>query len=327
MSEYQVVVTDHDFDDLDIERDVLGDVATVEALGDDVGEVTTEGVESTLARADAVLNLRYQLEGRHIDRMTNCRIIARYGIGVDNVDVETATEHGIPVTNVPGYCIEEVSTHAVTLALALVRGVKPYDQSIAAGSWDREDGSPIRRLSTLTVGVVGYGSIGRAVADRFLALGADVVTSDPYVDESDVADSAVDLLSFEDLVEQADVLTVHSPLTESTRELIDATVFDALADHAYLINVSRGPIVDTDDLYAALEAGDVAGAGIDVFPDEPPSADDPLRDHPAVLTTPHVAWYSEEANDERRRRASENVRRALTGGELENVVNTVDTSE
>jgi D-3-phosphoglycerate dehydrogenase len=322
MSEYTVVITDHDFADLTIERDVLDGVAEVVALADDVGAVPDDADER-LADADAVLNLRYDITADAIAGMDDCRIIARYGIGVDNIDVAAATERGIPVTNMPDYCSEEVASHALTLALALGRGLKRYDASVAAGDWDREVAAPIHRLSTRTVGVVGYGAIGREVGARFAALNADVLASDPFLEADDVDDDPATLTSFEDICDRADVVTVHSPLTEETRGMLDADAFARMDGSAVVINVARGPIVNVDDLYDALEAGEIRGAGLDVFPAEPPAADHPLRDHPNVITTPHVAWYSEEANDERRRRAAEIVRSVLTDGDPENVINDV----
>jgi D-3-phosphoglycerate dehydrogenase len=322
MSEYTVVVTDHDFADLAIERDVLDGVAEVVALVDDVGAVPDDADER-LAEADAVLNLRYELDGDAVATMERCQVVARYGIGVDNVAVEAATEREIPVTNVPGYCTGEVATHALSLLLALVRGLKRYDASVAAGDWDRGAAVPITRFSELTVGVVGYGDIGRAVGERVAALGADVVASDPFLDDDDVADDPAELVEFEALLSDSDAVTVHSPLTDGTRGLFDADAIARLPDSAVLVNVARGPIVDDDAVAAALDAGELAGAGLDVFPEEPPASDNPLRDHPRVVTTPHVAWYSEEANDERRRRAAESVRAVLSGNEPEHVVNEV----
>jgi Phosphoglycerate dehydrogenase and related dehydrogenases len=318
-----VVVTDHDFADLSIERQVLEGVAEVVALADDL-DTTPESAAERLADADGVLNLRYQLDEATVAAMDSCRVIARYGVGVDNVAVEAAATRSIPVTNVPGYCTGEVATHAVSLLLSLVRGLKRYDASVAAGEWDREAAAPVSRLSRLTVGVVGYGDIGRAVGERMDALGAEVLASDPFLDAADVADDPAELLEFGALLDRADAVTVHSPLTDGTRGLLDADAFDRLSDAAVVVNVARGPIVDADDLHAALESGDLAGAGLDVFPDEPPAPDHPLLNHPRAVTTPHVAWYSEEANAERRRRAAETVRTVLTGGHPEHVVNGVD---
>jgi len=171
--------------------------------------------------------------------------------------------------------------------------------------------------------VVGYGAIGREGGARAAALGADVVASDPFLDPEDLTDDPATLTSFEDLCARADVVTVHSPLTAETRGLLDADAFARMDDDAVVINVARGPIVDVDDLHNAIEAAELGGAGLDVFPEEPPALGHPLRDHPRVVTTPHIAWYSEEAGEDRRRRAAGIVREVLTGGDPENVVNGV----
>ncbi|WP_265110795.1 C-terminal binding protein [Halosolutus halophilus] len=321
MPTHTVVVSDHDFDTLDIEREVLDDVADVRDAGGDVD--VDANVDEYLIDADAVLNLRYDIDRTLIERMDDCRIVARYGIGVDNVDLEAATERGLYVTNVPDYCQEEVATHALSLLLSLYRGVTRYTESVTAGEWERDVATPIRRLSTQTLGIVGFGAIGRAVADRAAALGFDLVTSDPFIDEETAADHGAELVAFETLLKRADAVTIHSPLTPETRDLFDADAFARMRESAVLVNVARGPIVDADALLAALDAGEIAGAGLDVFPDEPPVADDPLRTHDRVVATPHVAWYSEEANAERRRKAAENVRAALLGDRPANLVNDV----
>jgi D-3-phosphoglycerate dehydrogenase len=320
MTDHTVVVTDHDFEDLSIEREGLADVAEVVELTNDVGGSAADARE-TLAEADAVINLRYDLDAESVALLDDCQVISRYGIGVDNIATDAARERGIPVTNVPDYCLEEVSMHALSLWLALSRGLPTYDDAVAAGDWDRSAAAPIHRLSTRTVGVVGYGAIGRAVGERAAALGADVLASDPFLSPADVADDPAELVSFETLLDRADFVTVHSPLTPDTRGLFDADAFSRMRDDAYFVNVARGPIVDTEALVAALDAGELAGAGLDVFPEEPPATTDPLRDHPDVVTTPHVAWYSEEANEERRQTVVDIVRTTLEGGEPYNVVN------
>ena len=320
MTDHTVVVTDHDFEDLSIEREGLADVAEVVELTDGVGGSAVDARE-TLAEADAVITLRYDLTAADVAVLDDCRVISRYGIGVDNVATDAARKRDIPVTNVPDYCLEEVAVHALSLWLALSRGLPTYDGAVAAGDWDRSAAAPIHRLSTRTVGVVGYGAIGRAVGERAAALGADVLASDPFLSTADVADDPAELVSFETLLDRADFVTVHSPLTPETRGLFDVDAFSKMRDDAYFVNVARGPIVDTEALVAALDAGELAGAGLDVFPEEPPAATDPLRDHPDVVTTPHVAWYSEEANEERRQTVVDIVRTVLEGGEPYNVVN------
>jgi len=322
MTRYTVVVTDHDFDDLAIERSVLGDIADLRELSAAPGAV--ELSDERLTQADGVINLRAKIDASAIAAMGDCRVIARYGIGVDNIDVSAATERGIYVTNVPDYCIEEVSSHAMTLVMALSRRVPTYDRSIEAGTWDRKVGTPIHRFSTRTVGVVGFGAIGRAVGAKATALGATVLASDPFLDPSDIEDRDATLVEFEELLRRSDYVTVHSPLTEKTRGLFDEEAFDRMKRGAHLVNVARGPIVKHDALLSALENDEIAGAGLDVFPEEPPDPDDPLRNHENVVATPHVAWYSEEANEERRRSAAEAVSAALSGSEPENAVNDIE---
>ncbi|WP_416840366.1 C-terminal binding protein [Haloferax sp. DFSO52] len=323
MASYTVVVTDHDFENLDIEREVLGDIADLVTLTDDVGQERNDAAD-VLAAADGVLNLRYDIGADLVSSMESCRIIARYGIGVDNVATDTARELSIPVTNVPDYCLEEVSTHALSLLLSLNRGVTTYDASVETGAWDRDVAAPLSRLSSQTVGIVGFGAIGRAVAERLAGFGVDIITSDPFLSAEDLEGHDAELVSFEQLLGRADYITIHSPLTDGTRGLFGPSEFEQMKETAALINVARGPIVQGDALRDALDAGEIAGAGLDVFPTEPPAPDDALRTHDNVVTTPHVAWYSEEANAERRRAAAQNVRAALEGEAPENVVNGVE---
>lgn len=322
MTLYTVVVTDHDFDDLAIERSVLGDIAELRELSAGAGDVALRGED--LTEVDGVINLRAELDASAIAAMDDCRVIARYGIGVDNIDVDAATERGIYVTNVPEYCIEEVSSHAIALIMALSRQVPAYDRSVEAGAWDREVGMPIHRFSTQTVGVVGFGAIGRAVGAKAAALGSTVLASDPFLEPSDINDQEATLVEFGKLLENSDYVTVHSPLTEETRGMFDAKAFRRMKSGAHFVNVARGPIVEHDALLAALENDEIAGAGLDVFPEEPPGPDDPLGTHENVVATPHVAWYSEEANKERRRSAAEAVFAVLSGSEPENAVNDIE---
>jgi D-3-phosphoglycerate dehydrogenase len=316
MPSHTVVVTDHDFHSLDVEAAVLKDVAEVR----DLSGVTGDEFTAALAEADGVLNLRRNLDAEAIACMDECRIVARYGIGVDNVETDAAADRDIYVTNVPDYCLEEVAVHALSLLLAVARGVTTYDRSVTDGEWDRGVATPLHRLSTRTVGIVGFGDIGQTLARRLDGFDVTILASDPFLDSADVADEPVSLVPFETLLADSDYVSVHSPLTDDTRGIFDADAFDAMKDDATLINVARGPIVDESALYEALESDSLRAAGLDVFDPEPPSSESPLRDHPRVVTTPHVAWYSEEANEERRHAAAECVRAALTGSTPENVV-------
>lgn len=316
MSSHKVVVTDHDFQSLDVEAAVLGDITEI----CDYSEVTGDEFTAALAEADGVLNLRRELDAETIACMDECRIIARYGIGVDNVDTDAAANQDIYVTNVPDYCLEEVAVHAFSLLLTIARGVTAYNRSVADGEWDRDVAAPLHRLSTQTVGIVGFGDIGRTLARRLDAFDITILASDPFLEPEDVAGEPVSLVPFETLLADSDYVSIHSPLTEGTRGMFDADIFNIMKNDAALINVARGPIVDKSALYEALESNSLRAAGLDVFDPEPPSVDSPLRHHPRVVTTPHVAWYSEEANEERRHAAAKCVRAALTGSTPESVV-------
>lgn len=319
MSRYTTVVADHSFEDLSVVREGLGDLSDVEVLADDDARAREQ-----LAAADALITGTRPVDEETVAALSACRVIARSGIGVDNIAVDAAADRGIPVVNVPDYCIEEVATHAVAMLLALARRLKPYDAAVAAGEWRSDRVATIeRRFSSQTVGVVGYGTLGSAVGERIAALGADVLAADPFLEPGDVGDEAT-LVPLDDLLPRADFVTVHTPLTEGTRGLFDASAFRRMKDTAYLVNVARGPIVDEAALCSALDDGAIAGAGIDVFEREPPPAESQLRGHPNVIATPHVAWYSEEADDERRRSVVEAVRAALRGERPPNVVNGVD---
>lgn len=320
MTDSVVVVADHNFENLDTEREALEGVARVEELDE------SDDQAAALRRADAVLVRMRELDAKCIGQLDNCRVISRYGIGVDHIDVDAATENGIFVANAPTYCVEEVSLHTIALLLSLGRRLKEYDALMANGGWKSVDlfaEAPIHRFSEQTVGIVGYGKIGRAVSEKITALGGSVAVYDPYLDPPEQADADVELVGFEELLASADYVTVHSPLTDETRGLFDADAFQTMKDTAYLVNASRGPIVDTDALVSAVDAGDLAGAGIDVFPTEPPAEDDRLRGHDRVITTPHVAYYSEEADVERREQAIQNVRTALDGGRPEYAINDI----
>lgn len=316
MASHTVVVTDHDFHSLDIESDILEGIAEVR----DLSEVTGDEFTAALAEADGVLNLRRDLDAETIACMDECRVIARYGIGVDNIDIDAVADRDIYVTNVPDYCLEEVAVHALSLLLAIARGVATYDRSVADGEWDRDVATPLHRLSTQTVGIVGFGDIGRALARRLNGFDVTILASDPFLDPEDIAGEPASLVSFETLLADSDYVSIHSPLTNDTRGMFDADAFDVMKDDAALINVARGPIIDESALYEALEFDSLRAAGLDVFDPEPPSVDSPLRNHPRVVTTPHVAWYSEEANEERRHAAAKCVRTALTGSVPENVI-------
>jgi D-3-phosphoglycerate dehydrogenase len=313
-----VVVTDSDFPDLDIEREVFDELGAELVAGD---ARSPEEVIETGADADAdALLVQYAPITREVFEALDLTVVGRYGIGYDCVDVEAATDHGVAVVNVPSYCVEEVATHALSLLLACVRRVPQYDRTVRSGTWDWTRERPIPRLSGRTLGLAGFGKLPRKLAAMVSGFELDVVAFDPYVDETEMAERGVERVDFDELLARSDLLSVHTPLTPETEGLFDRAAFDAMQPTAVLVNTSRGAVVDVDALAAALDAGDIAAAGLDVLPEEPPD-DLPLLDRHDAVVTPHVAWYSEASLVELRRTVSEDVARALRGEAPTNVVN------
>ncbi len=307
---FKVVVTDSVFPHLETERRILGAVgAELVALQAHRDEELLEAVRD----ADALLVCFAPVTARVVQAAQRCRIIARYGIGVDNVDVRTATDRGIVVTNVPDYCVEEVSDHTLALVLACARRVVWLDRKVRAGRWDARDAVPIRRLSGQTLGLLGFGKIPRLVARKAQAFGLRVISFDPYVEPAAMRALGVEPVGLRALLERSDYVCVHVPLTAETEGLVDEAALRWMKPTAYLVNTARGRIVDGRALVRALRQGWIAGAALDVLPTEPPPADEPLRALDNVVFTPHVAFYSEESLQELQRKAAEEVVRVLTG--------------
>jgi D-3-phosphoglycerate dehydrogenase len=306
-----VAVTDHVFPDLDQEREIL--TRAGHELRFERNAVSVEEVTVAVAGADAVLNCYSKMPGDVIRTLDRCRIIARYGIGVDTIDLDAANERGIVVTNVPDYCIDEVSDHALSLALALARGVTLLDRRVRTGSWTPTDARPLHRIRGRTLGLVGFGRIARALAVKAAALGYHVVATDPYVADDVVRDAGVEPLSFDELLERADVVSMHVPLTDESHHLFGSEALAKMKPGAILVNTSRGPLVDTAALRDALASGHLGGAALDVLEQEPPAPDEPLLQRDDVVITPHAGFYSEESVRELQRKAVEQVVDALAG--------------
>jgi D-3-phosphoglycerate dehydrogenase / 2-oxoglutarate reductase len=306
-----VVVTDHLFEHLEIERELLG--AAGHELRFDGNVADPDEIVDRAGDADAVLNCDVPLPAQVIRRLENCRVIARYGIGVDSIDIDAATAHGILVTNVPDYCIDEVSDHALALILSLARAVTRLDRSVRAGTWDIAGAPKTRRLRGRTLGLVGFGRIARALAAKAAAIGLVVSASDPYVPDDEIRAAGVKPQSLSDLLQTADIVSIHVPLTSESRNLIDRARLALMKPDALLVNTSRGSVVDTAALQDALNSGDLAGAGLDVLEIEPPDTLDPLLRREDVVVTPHAAFFSEESVAEVQRKAAEQVVAALAG--------------
>jgi D-3-phosphoglycerate dehydrogenase len=256
--------------------------------------------------------------------MKNCQIIARYGIGVDTVPLDIATRLGIQVTNVPDYCIEEVADHSLALILALARGIVRGLDQVRAGGWDIPSLRPLRRQQGRTFGLVGFGRIARALAHRARALGYDVVASDPNLSDHAFGGAGVRPVGLDALFASADVISLHAPLTEQTHHLVDARRLATMRPGAILVNTARGGLVDYEAVVAALKAGRLGGAGLDVLESEPPAAGStPVSEVPNLIVTPHLAFYSEEALTELQRKAADQVRNVLIGGKPQYPVNKI----
>jgi D-3-phosphoglycerate dehydrogenase len=256
-----------------------------------------------------------------IGRLPALRVIATPSVGIDHVDVEAATRRGIPVCNVPDYCVEEMADHALALLLGLVRGVVELDRSVRAGSWDGTAAGPLRRVADIRLGVIGFGRIGRALASRARALGMDVCAHDPLLPDDEIESAGVRPAALDDLLSSSDAVSLHAPLTPETRGLLGARELELLPDGAYVVNVSRGGLVDTEALLRALERGRLGGVALDVLEVEPPTDDAPAPAAARLIVTPHAGWYSEQAEEAAVRRTAEAVRAVLEGRRPNNAVN------
>lgn len=297
------LVTDHDFPDVALEREV------VERAGHElsVAQCRTEDDVIGAARGCAGALVQYApMNARVFAALPELRIVSRFGAGFDTVNVKDAKEHGVWVANSPDYGVGEVAAHALGMAIGLVRHIPWFNRDVHAGRWDYNSTGPVRRLSGLTLGILGVGRIGRRMAAFAKPLFGRVIGCDPYVDARDFPDG-VERVSRERLFPQADVLSLHVPLTDETRHGVDAAALAAMKRGSYLVNTARGPVVDVPALLAALDSGQIEAAALDVLPKEPPVGDDPVLRHPRLLLTPHAAFYSTEGEKELRTKAAMNL--------------------
>jgi D-3-phosphoglycerate dehydrogenase len=308
-------------DDADLERELLGD----EGVDVFVSKSPRPGAWINAARkADAILTRHAPIRGGDIRQLERCRIIARYGTGHDNIDVGAAAERGITVTFVPDYCADEVADHTLCLLLAAARHLPSLTDSVRSGGWTPRPLPPIQRLRGLTLGLLGCGRIGAAVAARARSFGFEIVAYDPYATE--LPDGVARAYSVEELVERSHILSLHAPVTPETEGVLDAARIARMPEGAILINVARGRLVDLDAAIAALASGRLAALALDVLDEEPPPADHPVRALPGALITPHVAYYSISSVEEAKRRSVEEVLRALAGQEPLHPVSTTSAS-
>jgi D-3-phosphoglycerate dehydrogenase len=316
----KILVTDHVFPNLDPENAVLEGIGTLR----EAGSVSDAELLELARDADAVLNCYRPLSSEIVEAMKNCRIIARYGIGVDTIPLEVATSRGIQVTNVPDYCIEEVADHGLALILTFTRGIiRGLDQT-RGGGWNVKLLRPIHRQRGRTLGLVGFGRIARALADRARALGYEIIAADPFLADKAVRTAGARLVDLDTLFKESDVISLHAPLTPKTRHMVNAERLATVRPGAVLVNTSRGALVDYEAVVAALRAGTLGGAGLDVLETEPPAeGSTPIGEVPNLVVTPHLAFYSEQALIELQRKAAEQIRAVLEGRTPDYPVNTI----
>ncbi len=304
-----VIVADCDHPSIDIEKGVLKDVCP------EIRWLACRTEDEVIAQCqdgEGILIQYAPMTRRVLEQLPRCKVIARYGVGVDTVDLLAASDLGIVVSNVPDYGTNEVSDHALAMMLCLTRKVPQANAQIKRGQWDFRLMHPVHRHQVQTIGVIGMGRIGQAMAHKTHALGMKVVAYDPYVNPDALPDY-ITLCGLEDLLRQSDVVSVHCPLTDVTRNMLDESMLRLMKPSAYLVNTARGCIVDEVALDKLLTEKKLAGAAMDVLAVEPGPMTHPLFKHENFYCTPHMAWHSEESAQELKRKAAEETRRVLRG--------------
>ncbi|WP_134701297.1 C-terminal binding protein [Ammoniphilus sp. YIM 78166] len=312
MSKFKVVVSDWEYADLRFEEQVLDhpDIELVPAQCR-----TEEEMIEACRDADAIINQYAPISSRVIEALEKCKVITRYGVGVNTVDLEAATAKGICVANVPDYCKDEVADHALALLLGWTRKVVIANHHVKNNRWDYKVTQPIHRMRGKVLGLIGFGMIPQSLADKVKPLGIRVIAHDPYFPTETAQAKGVTLVSLDELCQQSDFISVHAPLLPSTKGMIGCNEFRQMKKEAIIINTSRGPVIDEQALIKALLEKQIAGAALDVVEVEPIPADSPLLSMDNVILTPHVAWYSEEAAEEMRSKAAMGVMDVLIYGE------------
>lgn len=318
----KVVVTDYTFPDLSVEEAILKAAGATEVVG--VQCKTWEEVAKACADADAVISQFAPVNAQAIAAMTKAKVISRYGIGVDNVDLAAAKAKGIPVCNIPDYCIDEVADHTLSFILAITRQVVSNALPIREGLWKAGvPGTMMRCLRDMTVGVVAFGRIGREVVKRLVPFGCKILVFDPVASKDEIARHGATSATLDEIYAQSDLITLHCPSLPQTRGMLNKAAFDKMKKGVLIVNASRGDLIVTDDLIAALNSGKVDSAALDVTSPEPPPVDSPLRKFPQVIIHSHIASASVKSGKRLRESAAEHAARALKGEKPQNVVNGV----
>ncbi len=316
----KVVISDYNFPTIDSEKKIIEKEFGAELI--DAQCKNKKEFIDLAYDADAVLTQYFPITSQAIKYMNKCKVIVTYGIGTNAIDVGEATKKGIIVSNVPDYGINEVSDHTIAIILNLSRRLSDLDQQIRSGLWGYRNVAPITRLSECVLGLIGFGKIARLVARKAKPLSfKEILVHDPYVSGQQISEYEAVSSDLDNLLQNSDYISLHAPLNEKTRYLIDSEQLKKMKASAYLINVGRGALINEKALIAALEEKQIAGAGLDVFEKEPLSVDSPLLNFKQVIFTPHCAWYSEQALNDLQIMAAEEVVRVLKGEKPRSAVN------
>jgi D-3-phosphoglycerate dehydrogenase len=318
MTEKIVLVTDYTWSSTEPEAKVLAQVDARLLVAQTGSE---DELLALVPQADAILTCFKKVSAEVIRAGEKLQVVGRYGIGVDNIAVDEATRLGIPVTNVPAYCLDEVAEHVMALLFACARRVCRYNSAVHQGDWRLQTGLPMFRVRGTTLGIIGFGKIGQVLAEKARAFGMNIVAHDAYASAEVFRQHNVESLSLDELLALADFVSIHTPLTPETRHLINAERLQMMKPTGFIINTARGPIIDHLALAQALREGWIAGAGLDVFDVEPLPADHELLLSPNLIATPHVAFYSEESILQLETLAAQNVAMILSGKRPLSVVN------
>jgi D-3-phosphoglycerate dehydrogenase len=314
----KVLITDYVWPSTDPERAVLESAGIELVMAPD----TSENTLAELAKdVDAIMFCFAQVTSKVLEAATQCKIAARYGIGVDNVDIPKATELGIVVTNVPDYCMDEVTDHAFGMILALNRRLVPHTRDVVRGGWnDVALNQPMHRTRGATMGIVGYGRIGRSLAAKAIGFGMNILTYDPMIEPGSSIEGAT-ATTLDELLEESDFVSLHVPLLPSTENMISAPELARMKKGSIIVNCARGGLIDENALASALESGHIAGAGLDVVEPTPPNPSSPLLAQENVIITPHTAFFSQASTVELEERTAGEVVRVLAGDKPENWIN------
>ncbi|WP_346234405.1 C-terminal binding protein [Lysinibacillus telephonicus] len=316
---FKVVITDYEYHDLLIEEEVFSNSPLEIEFVKAQCKTSAEVIE-VCRDADGIINQYAPINAEVLSSLENCKVISRYGVGVDTIHLPTAHEKGIIVANVPDYGIEEVSNHTVALMLAWSRKIVQLNEAVKSGNWDFNIAAPIYRFSNKIFGVLGFGKIPRRVIEKVSTFGFELVGYDPFVSKEEMAKYHVKKLELEEIIQVSDILSIHVPLNDSTYHLINKESIANMKDGVLIINTARGPIIQESALIEGLKSGKFAGAALDVTEIEPLPSSSELIKFPNVYITPHSAFYSEEAIVELRTKTAKNIVQVLEGKSVDYLV-------